>query len=237
MFSLFERLEISFLISMASLFKSAQICESAGDVLAGSTSLKCRDIHLMFLSLWTTFKIASQILHILSVCATTKELHSTISWSLYLNESICFLSLNEFKNLNDVMQCSFSLSRPSKSEARSTMISLSGPLKPQRTALSKLLVYLYEFKILDPLQKCFRSVLAFKKRDSSIYGLCSNEFKALYVSSLCLGLQKHALRSDVLSDWTTSKGQLLVACPIPPSAFKISNREVPCAICSNIINR
>lgn len=84
----------------------------------------------VFLSLWTTFKIASQILHIFSVCATTKELHSTISWSLCLNKSICFLSLNEFKNLNDVMERSFSLSRPSKLLACRIMISLSGFSKP-----------------------------------------------------------------------------------------------------------
>lgn len=105
----------------------------------------------MFLSLWTTYKLASQILHILSVCATTKELHSTISWSPCLNKSICFLSLIEFKNLNDVMQCSFSLSRLSKSQAQTTMIALSGPSKPQSTALSQLLLYLHEFKILGPL--------------------------------------------------------------------------------------
>ena len=42
------------------------------------------------------------------------------------------------------------------------MISLPGPLKPQSTALSKLLLYLDEFEILDPLQKCFRSVSASK---------------------------------------------------------------------------
>lgn len=119
----------------------------------------------VFPFLWTTFKIASQILHVLSVCATTKELLSTISWSLYLNESICFLCLNEFKNLNDVMQCSFSLSPPSKLLACRIMISLSRPSKPQSTELSKLLLYLNEFKILDPLQKCFCSVLALKIPD------------------------------------------------------------------------
>ena len=69
-----------------------------------------------------------------------------------------------------------------------------------------------------------------------VHGLCSNEFKGLYFSCLFLSFQKHALRPDVLSGWTTSEVELLVACPLSLSVFKISNVEALCAVCSNIIN-